>query len=210
MLSRQRMSDVSMMANPTATFKTSLGEFTAELYMDKLPITCSNFVDLANSGYYNGLTFHRVIKGFMCQFGCPHSKDPRSPRAGTGGSEPEHLRLATPLFTSIGEEHTLGLQVALREAPPTSSLMAPWSRAAVVEISQMSSWPRSPIMSALFPWLTPACPTVEALSASLVVSSLRSLPLQTMWHLFRIVCKLEWAVCSMRCISMSDGAPTPS
>jgi len=84
-LGRQRIASLSMGANPTAKFKTSMGEFSAELYMDKLPITSSNFVDLAKSGYYDGLTFHRVIKGFMCQFGCPHSKDPNSPRAGTGG-----------------------------------------------------------------------------------------------------------------------------
>ena len=77
----------TMSANPTAKFTTSLGEFSAELYMDKLPITCSNFADLAKSGYYDGMTFHRVIKGFMCQFGCPFSKDPKSGRAGTGGPE---------------------------------------------------------------------------------------------------------------------------
>merc|ERR1719160_673906 len=77
----------TMSANPTAKFTTSLGEFSAELYMDKLPITCSNFADLAKSGYYDGMTFHRVINGFMCQFGCPYSKDPKSPRAGTGGPE---------------------------------------------------------------------------------------------------------------------------
>jgi cyclophilin family peptidyl-prolyl cis-trans isomerase len=41
--------------------------------------------DLANSGFYDGLHFHRVISGFMNQFGCPHSKDPKSSRAGTGG-----------------------------------------------------------------------------------------------------------------------------
>lgn len=86
-LGRQRLASLSMSANPTAKFKTSLGEFSAELYMDKLPVTCSNFVDLAKNGYYDGLTFHRVIKGFMCQFGCPFSKDPKSPRAGTGGPQ---------------------------------------------------------------------------------------------------------------------------
>ena len=69
------------MANPVAKFKTSKGEFDVELYMDQLPITCSNFVDLSKSGFYDGLTFHRVIKGFMCQFGCPNSIDPMSPRA---------------------------------------------------------------------------------------------------------------------------------
>eukprot|EP00793_Prasinoderma_coloniale_P005680 PRCOL_00004154-RA len=68
-----------------AVFTTSEGSFTAELYMDKLPITASNFVDLAESGFYDGLTFHRVIDGFMLQFGCPKSKDPSSRQAGTGG-----------------------------------------------------------------------------------------------------------------------------
>ena len=73
------------MANPTATFETSLGDFTAEIYLDKMPVTAKNFLDLAKPGFYDGLHFHRVIKGFMIQFGCPHSKDPSSPRAGTGG-----------------------------------------------------------------------------------------------------------------------------
>jgi len=70
-----------------ATFKTNMGDFKAELFVDKLPITASNFADLAKTGFYDGLTFHRVINNFMCQFGCPHSKDPKSPRAGTGGPE---------------------------------------------------------------------------------------------------------------------------
>ena len=71
--------------NPTATFNTSEGSFTAELYMDRMPITASNFVDLAKSGFYDGPTFHRVIDNFMLQFGCPKSKDPSSAMAGTGG-----------------------------------------------------------------------------------------------------------------------------
>ncbi len=73
------------MANPTATFETTLGNFTVEVFSDKMPVTAKNFLDLAKSGFYNGLHFHRVIKGFMIQFGCPHSKDPNSNRAGTGG-----------------------------------------------------------------------------------------------------------------------------
>ena len=72
------------MANPIATFETSLGTFTAEIYLDKMPITAGNFVKLAKSGFYDGLHFHRVIAGFMIQFGCPHSRDPNSSRAGTG------------------------------------------------------------------------------------------------------------------------------
>ena len=48
-----------------ATFTTSVGTFKAELYAEQMPITVGNFVDLANSGFYNGIHFHRVIPGFM-------------------------------------------------------------------------------------------------------------------------------------------------
>ena len=73
------------MANPVATFETSAGTFKAEIFREQMPITAENFIQLANSGFYDGLHFHRVIKGFMIQFGCPFSVDPDSPRAGTGG-----------------------------------------------------------------------------------------------------------------------------
>ena len=84
------------MSNPTATFSTSMGDIKVELFTDKMPITAGNFVKLAKSGFYDGLHFHRVIEKFMVQFGCPHSKDPNSPRAGTGDSpfgriKDEHL-----------------------------------------------------------------------------------------------------------------------
>merc|ERR550534_1956346 len=84
-------------SNPTAQFETSLGTFDIELFLDVMPITFSNFIDLANSGFYDGLTFHRVIKNFMLQFGCPYSENPKDPRAGTGGPEPnsEFRNLAT-------------------------------------------------------------------------------------------------------------------
>ena len=72
------------MANPTATCETSLGTFKVELFTDLMPITAGNWVKLAKSGFYDGLHFHRVIKDFMVQFGCPFSRDPMSPRAGTG------------------------------------------------------------------------------------------------------------------------------
>jgi cyclophilin family peptidyl-prolyl cis-trans isomerase len=72
------------MANPTATLDTSLGPIEVELFVDQMPKTAQNFIKLAKSGFYDGLHFHRVIDGFMLQFGCPHSRDPKSPRAGTG------------------------------------------------------------------------------------------------------------------------------
>jgi len=76
------------MATKTATFKTTIGDFTAEIYTGSMPITAWNFVDLVNSGFYNGLHVHRTIPSFMVQFGCPFSRDPRSSRAGTGGPDP--------------------------------------------------------------------------------------------------------------------------
>merc|ERR1712205_133012 len=75
------------MPNPTATFETTEGTFVAEIYMDKLPITGSNFVDLCKTKFYDGVHFHRVIDGFMLQFGCPFAKDAKSRRAGTGGPD---------------------------------------------------------------------------------------------------------------------------
>jgi cyclophilin family peptidyl-prolyl cis-trans isomerase len=74
------------MANPTALCETSLGNFTVELFVDKMPITAGNFIKLAKAGFYDGLHFHRVIKSFMIQFGCPNSRDPNSQRAGTGNA----------------------------------------------------------------------------------------------------------------------------
>lgn len=47
------------------------GEFTIELYADKVPNTVNNFVFLAREGYYDGVTFHRVLPNFMAQFGDP-------------------------------------------------------------------------------------------------------------------------------------------
>merc|ERR1740130_839362 len=71
--------------NPTACFDTTEGKFEAEIFLDRVPITASSFIDLCQSGFYEGVHFHRVIPGFMNQFGCPNAKDPKSNRAGTGG-----------------------------------------------------------------------------------------------------------------------------
>ena len=53
----------------SATFKTAHGDFEVQLYGDMVPLTVENFVNLANAGFYNGTTFHRVIPGFMAQGG---------------------------------------------------------------------------------------------------------------------------------------------
>ena len=76
---------VALGANPVAVLDTSMGKVKVELFLDQMPVTASNFIDLAESGFYNGLHFHRVIPGFMDQFGCPNARDPFSPDAGTSG-----------------------------------------------------------------------------------------------------------------------------
>ena len=54
-----------------ATISTDQGDIVMELFADKAPMTVNNFVFLAREGYYDGVTFHRVIKGFMAQGGDP-------------------------------------------------------------------------------------------------------------------------------------------
>jgi cyclophilin family peptidyl-prolyl cis-trans isomerase len=59
------------MANPIVTFETTEGTVRAEIFMDRVPVTAGNFLKLVREGFYNGLTFHRVIPGFMVQGGDP-------------------------------------------------------------------------------------------------------------------------------------------
>lgn len=61
-----------------ATIVTDKGTIRFEMHADKTPKTCANFEKLAADGFYNGLTFHRVIPDFMVQTGCPQG-------TGTGG-----------------------------------------------------------------------------------------------------------------------------
>ena len=64
---------------------TPKGVMKIELFDEDAPLTVSNFITLANKGFYDGLAFHRVIPDFVIQGGCPFSKDINDPRVGTGG-----------------------------------------------------------------------------------------------------------------------------
>ncbi len=66
------------MTDLTATFQTSKGPIHVRLFADKAPVTVANFANLAQRGFYDGLSFHRVIADFMIQGGCPLG-------TGTGG-----------------------------------------------------------------------------------------------------------------------------
>ena len=66
-------------------FETDSGNIEFDLFSDDAPNTVDNFTKLVNEGFYNGLSFHRVIPGFMAQGGCPNTRDGSSGTPGTGG-----------------------------------------------------------------------------------------------------------------------------
>jgi len=90
------------------------GTITVELDGDTAPITVANFVKLANEGFYDGLTFHRIISGFMIQGGCPEG-------TGRGGSDTE----ITGEFEQNGIKndlkHTRGVISMARSKQPNSA-----------------------------------------------------------------------------------------
>lgn len=78
------------MSNPAATeqqalIKTAYGEMKIAFWPDVAPKTVENFKKLAREGYYDGTAFHRIIKGFMVQGGCPNTKEGARGIPGTGG-----------------------------------------------------------------------------------------------------------------------------
>jgi len=92
-----------------ATIETDMGTIKAELYTEKAPITTKNFIDLANSGFYNGLKFHRVEPGFVVQGGDPKGD-------GTGGSGK-----TIPLEINKELKHVKGALAMARTNDPNSA-----------------------------------------------------------------------------------------
>ncbi|MDR3318318.1 MAG: peptidylprolyl isomerase, partial [Clostridiales bacterium] len=82
-----------------------LGTIVAELYEDVAPISAANFSKLVGQGFYNGLTFHRIIPGFMIQGGCPNG-------TGTGG----------PGYSIKGEFKSNGIKNDLKHTRGTLSM----------------------------------------------------------------------------------------
>ena len=104
------------MSNPIATITMEDGRvMKGELYPDKAPNTVNNFISLANKGFYDGLTFHRVIPGFMIQGGCPQ---------GTGMGGPGYSikgEFARNRFPQNDLKHTLGVLSMARAMHPDSA-----------------------------------------------------------------------------------------
>jgi peptidyl-prolyl cis-trans isomerase B (cyclophilin B) len=68
-----------------AIIKTPHGAINVTLFDKTAPIAVANFIKLAKSGFYDNLSFHRVISNFMIQGGCPNTKEGATGRPGTGG-----------------------------------------------------------------------------------------------------------------------------
>ena len=103
------------MANPIVTITMENGDvMKAELYPEIAPITVENFVNLVKDGFYDGLTFHRIINGFMIQGGCP---------LGTGTGGPGHTIKGE--FSQNGVinnlKHTPGVLSMARSMMPNSA-----------------------------------------------------------------------------------------
>ena len=69
----------------SATINTNLGKIKVKFYTGEAPLTVNNFLNLAKAGFYNGTTFHRIVKDFMIQGGDPLSKDNDPSNDGKGG-----------------------------------------------------------------------------------------------------------------------------
>lgn len=91
-----------------------LGEIKLELDADTAPITVTNFVNLVNNGFYDGLTFHRVIDGFMIQGGDPKGN-------GTGGSEKTIKGEFSQNGVKNNIKHTRGVISMARSSAPNSA-----------------------------------------------------------------------------------------
>ena len=72
-----------------ALISTEKGDMKAELYTEETPGTVANFVELANHNFYDGLTFHRVIPGFVIQGGCPNTREMSPSDVAAGGMGPD-------------------------------------------------------------------------------------------------------------------------
>ena len=102
-------------SNKVAEIHTTAGEIDVRFFPAKAPNHVKNFIDLAESGFYNGIKFHRVIPGFMIQGGDPNTKSGDPTTWGMGGS-PNKLKAE---FNDI--KHVRGILSAARTMDPNSA-----------------------------------------------------------------------------------------
>lgn len=105
----------------TAVFHTEKGDFTAELFAKEAPITVNNFVFLAREHFYDGVTFHRVIPGFMAQGGDPTGTGRGGPgytiEDEPGGFDLKHNKAGIVSMAKTQEPHSGGSQFFITFGP---------------------------------------------------------------------------------------------
>src|SRR5436190_24350210 len=97
---------------PTATIETTEGTITVEFWPDVAPDHVKNFLELSKQGFYNGLIFHRVIRGFMIQGGCPE---------GTGTGSNGNTRVKGEFKKRPDRSHKRGVRAMVRASGPMSA-----------------------------------------------------------------------------------------
>ncbi len=106
-------SDQPVVTNPRATLDTSMGKIVIELYPADAPKTVANFENLTGQGFYNGVTFHRVIPGFMIQGGDPNGN-------GTGGPGYKFADELNPATASYKAGYKKGVVAMANSGPNTN------------------------------------------------------------------------------------------
>ena len=102
-----------------ATLTTNKGEIRLELFVDKTPKTVANFEKLTNEGFYDGLSFHRVIEDFMVQGGCPEGTGSGGPGYQFADEFHPELKHDTPGVLSMANSgpNTNGSQFFITHVP---------------------------------------------------------------------------------------------
>jgi len=101
----------------TATIETERGNLVLELFASDVPMTVNNFVFLARDGFYDGLTFHRVVPGFMVQGGCPIGDGSGGPGYRFDDEITEHTHVAGALSMANSGPNTNGSQFFITYTP---------------------------------------------------------------------------------------------
>ena len=107
--------------DPIAVIETTYGTIVIQLFPDVAPGHVDNFVRLANEGYYDGTTFHRVIPGFMIQGGDPNSKDDDRSNDGQGGHSANGPNTFVNAEFSQDLTHKRGILSMARAQDPNSA-----------------------------------------------------------------------------------------
>jgi len=100
-----------------ATIETEKGNLVLELFASDVPMTVNNFVSLARDGFYDGLTFHRVVPGFMVQGGCPIGDGTGGPGYRFDDEITEHTHVAGALSMANSGPNTNGSQFFITYTP---------------------------------------------------------------------------------------------